>query len=319
MRIGKVNLKNKVLLAPMAGVSDSAFRQIAVEMGCALVYTEMVSAKGIICAPAQSLKLAHFTTAERPIAIQLFGSEAKVMAEGAAVCARLKPEIIDINLGCPVKKVVSKGEGCALMRDPSRVFDLVQAVTRAVTPLPVTVKIRKGWDEDSINAVEVALAAQEAGAAAVAVHGRTRTQGYSGRADWAIIRAVKKKLTVPVIGNGDIWQPKDAARMLEQTGCDAVMLARGVLGNPWLIQRTVHYLREGTLLPEPDVAEKVVLALRHLEMQVQIKGEAIGVREMRKHFAWYLKGVRGAASFRNQIMRVETKGEIEQILRSVMV
>ena len=315
MQIGELRLKNKVLLATMAGVADSPFRQIAVEMGCALVYTEMVSAKGIICAPEQSLKIAHFTAAERPIGIQLFGSDPGVMADGAAASSRIHPDLIDINLGCPVKKVVSKGEGSALMRDPQKVYKIVRAVTQAVTTLPVTVKMRKGWDEGSINAVEVALAAQEAGAKAVAVHGRTRSQGYSGQADWTIIGAVKEALTIPVIGNGDLWQPQDALQMLEQTGCDAVMLARGVLGNPWLIRRTVYYLEEGVLLPEPDLTEKIALALRHLQMQVEKNGEQIGVREMRKHLAWYLKGVRGAAELRNRIMRAKTQTEIVQILQ----
>ncbi|NLP36478.1 MAG: tRNA dihydrouridine synthase DusB [Firmicutes bacterium] len=317
MQIGNITLQNKVVLAPMAGVTDSPFRQLVKEMGCALVYTEMISAKGAVCAPEQTLKIAAFQPVERPIAIQIFGNDPLVMAEGAVLCESLKPDIIDINMGCPVKKVAGRGEGCALMRDPDLVLRIVQAVCASVN-LPVSVKIRKGWDDANINAVEVALAAQEGGAAAVAVHGRTREQGYSGKADWSIIRKVKTAVNIPVIGNGDVLSPEDAAQMLEQTGCDAVMIGRGVMGNPWLIQRTIHFLETGRLLAEPTLAEKKALALRHLEMVVENKGEYIGVREMRKHLAWYLKGVRKAAYYRNQVMRATTKEELQKIIQSII-
>ncbi|MDW7651860.1 MAG: tRNA dihydrouridine synthase DusB [Bacillota bacterium] len=316
MKIGGLALKNKVILAPLAGVTDRPFRLLAVEMGCALVFTEMVSAKGIVCAPQQTLHIAAFGEDERPIGIQLFGSDPEVMAEGAHIAAGLKPDLLDINMGCPVKKVVGKGEGCALMRDPDKAFRIVRAVCDAV-PMPVTVKMRKGWDDTSVNAVEVARAVSEAGASAVTVHGRTREQGYSGRADWSAIARVKEALHIPVIGNGDIWRPEDARKMLDETACDAVMLARGVLGNLWLIKRTVHYLETGQYLPEPTPAEKAALARRHLSMMVEAKGEHIGVREMRKHVAWYLKGIHGAAAIRNQVMRAESEEEMAAILARV--
>jgi tRNA-dihydrouridine synthase B len=248
--------------------------------------------------------------------LQLFGSDPDIMAEGAVIAAGLDPDMIDINMGCPVKKVVGKGEGCALMRDPGKAFAITKAVCNAVN-IPVTVKIRKGWDNSSVNAVELAVSLEEAGASAVTVHGRTREQGYSGHADWSIIAKVKEHLRIPVIGNGDLWRPEDGAAMLAETGCDAVMVGRGILGNLWLIKRTVHYLETGELLPEPDVGEKASLALRHLEMAIEAKGEYIGVREMRKHVAWYVKGVRGAAQIRNQVMQASTSAEMRGILLGV--
>ncbi|MBS4032277.1 MAG: tRNA dihydrouridine synthase DusB [Clostridiales bacterium] len=316
MRIGNVLLKNKVVLAPMAGVTDSPFRLLAKEMGCALVFTEMVSAKGIICAPRETLRVASFSRDEKPLGLQLFGSDPEIMAKGAVIAAELNPDMIDINMGCPVKKVAGKGEGCALMRDPNKAFAITKAVCEAVS-IPVTVKIRKGWDNSSVNAVELALALEEAGASAVSVHGRTREQGYSGRADWSIIAKVKENVHIPVIGNGDLWRPEDGAAMLAETGCDAIMVARGVLGNLWLIKRTVHYLKTGELMPEPDMGEKAALALRHLEMIIEAKGEYIGVREMRKHVAWYLKGVPGAAKIRNQVMQASSRAEMKDILLGV--
>lgn len=309
MKIGSLKLNNLVVLAPMAGVTDSSFRKLAVEMGCALVFTEMVSAKGVIYSPRQSLDIAHFDEEERPVGIQLFGSDPAAMAEATALVGRENPDVIDINMGCPVRKVVAKGEGCALMKNPALAHDVARAVCRA-TSLPVTVKIRKGWDVSSVNAEEVALAVQDAGVAAVSVHGRTRCQGYSGQADWGIIQRVKEVLRIPVIGNGDIFSPEDAARMLTETACDAVMLGRGTLGNPWLIRRTAHYLRTGELLPPPEVAERVAVALRHLEMVVEKKGELTGVREMRKHLSWYTKGLRGAARIREQLMSAKTINEV---------
>jgi tRNA-dihydrouridine synthase B len=313
MKIGKVTLKNKVVLAPMAGVTDSPFRLLAKEMGCGLVFTEMVSAKGVVCALAQTRKLAEFSEAERPIGIQLFGSDPAVFAEAVPFCLELHPDIIDINMGCPVRKVAGKGEGCALMLDPEKAYAVTRAVHSA-SSVPVTVKMRKGWDDHQVNVVEVAQAVQEAGAAAVTVHGRTREQGYSGKADWSAIARVKEALSIPVIGSGDIWQPEDARRMLAETGCDAIMVGRGVLGNLWLIRRIVCYLETGEILLEPQIPEKAAFARRHLGMVVQQKGEFIGVREMRKHVAWYLKGMSGAAMVRNRVMQAKTEAEMATLL-----
>lgn len=313
MKIASLTLANNVILAPMAGVTDLPFRQLAVEMGCGLVYTEMVSAKGAVCAPHQTLKIARLSDKERPAGIQLFGSDPGFFAQAAEICKGLGPDLFDINMGCPVRKVAGKGEGCGLMRN----LDLAAAIVKAVVgvaSVPVTVKMRKGWDEQHVNAVELALCVEQAGAAAVTVHGRTRAQGYSGRADWGIIRQVKEALRIPVIGNGDIWCPEDAKRLLHETGCDGVMIGRGVLGNPWLIRRTVHYLETGELQPELGLAEKLRLARRHLAMVVQHKGEHTGVREMRKHLAWYFKGIPGAASVRNRVMQAKTEKEMAIII-----
>lgn len=313
MKIGGIRLENKVILAPMAGVTDGPFRLLAKEMGCALAYTEMVSAKGVLSAPEQALKLARFSKEERPMGIQLFGNDPAVFVGAVAVCSVFEPDLFDINMGCPVKKVTSKGEGCALMLEPQKAFSIVEAVCRAAT-VPVTVKMRKGWDDQSVNVVEVAKAVEAAGAAAVTIHGRTREQGYSGKADWDAIAQVKKALKIPVVGNGDIWQPEDAKRMLAVTGCDAVMIGRGALGNLWLLKRTAHYLASGNLLPEPTIAERIELACRQLELVVRQKGEYSGVREMRKHFAWYFKAMPGATAVRQRIMQAKTKAELLFVL-----
>jgi tRNA-dihydrouridine synthase B len=317
MQIGNVKLANPVVLAPMAGVSDQPFRMLAKEMGCSLVFTEMVSARGLLFAPAQSLPIAMFTEEERPVGIQLFGGDPDVLAEGALIAEGLNPDLLDINMGCPVRKVAGRGEGCALMRDPEKVYKIVSAVTRAVQ-LPVTVKMRKGWNEATVNASEIALAAQEAGAAAVTVHGRTAEQGYKGYADWKIIARLKETLAIPVIGSGDIRRPQDAARMLAETGCDAAMIGRGALGNLWLIKRTVHYLATGELLPEPTDSERIRMTLLHLSLLTKARGEQAGVRVMRKHAAWYLKGMWGAARVRSFIMQAETQLEMEKFLSSLV-
>lgn len=313
LRLGELTLANPVVLGPMAGVTDKVFRRLAWEQGCALAWTEMVSARALLFESERTWEMAAPAPGEGPLVVQLFGSEPELMAQAAQKVAEFRPAAIDINMGCPVAKVVRNGEGSALMCDPERAARIVAAMAQAVG-LPVTVKMRAGWDHEHVNAVELARELVEAGAAAITVHGRTRSQFYSGRADWSVIRAVKEAVSVPVIGSGDIFTPEDAARMRAETGCDAVMLARGVLGNPWLIGRTVAYLTRGELPSPPTPEERLALACRHLELAVAAAGERRGVREMRKHLAWYLKGLPGAARVRAAIMAAPTMKEVEELL-----
>lgn len=311
--VGKVTLENPVILAPMAGINDLPFRTLAREMGCGLVCTGMISSRGLIHGNPGTRRLLAISPEERPVSVQIFGAEPEVMARAAEMAVAAGADLIDINMGCPVPKVVKGGGGAALLRDPRAAFRVVVSVAAAV-PVPVTVKLRKGWEEAGASAVEVARAAVEAGALMVAVHGRTRGQFYAGRADWGIIARVKEAVPVPVVGNGDVWSPLDARRMLEETGCDGVMIGRGALGNPWIFRRTVHFLRTGELLPPPTPVERVDMALRHLERLVEFRGEYRGVREMRKHAAWYLKGLPGAARVRERCFRATTAGELSEIL-----
>lgn len=315
--IGDVSLGNRTVLAPMAGVTDRAFRQLVQEAGCGLLCAEMISDKALVHNNARTGAMLELDPAQHPISVQLVGSEPETMARAARIIQARGADIIDINMGCPAPKVVRNGEGAALMRNPVRAARIVDAVVRAVSR-PVTVKIRKGWNEDEVNAVQVAGLAVAAGAAAVAVHARTRNQFYSGHADWAIIRAVRDAVDVPVIGNGDVWTPEDARRMLDETGCDAVMIGRGALGNPWLFSRIVHYLATGSLLPEPGPAERVAMAIRHLGLLVRFKGEYTGVREMRKHGSWYLRGLPGAARARVRLNAAQSEREMEGILLEVL-
>ena len=313
LRIGNVELENNLILAPMAGVTDQPFRKLCREQGCGLLYTEMVSAKAILYHNRNTQKLLMVDPVERPIAVQLFGSDPKIVSEMAAQISEGPYDIIDFNMGCPVPKVVNNGEGSALMKNPGLAEQILSALVRKVKK-PVTVKIRKGFDEDQVNAVEIARIAEYCGVAAVAVHGRTRQQFYSGKADWDIIRQVKEAVRIPVIGNGDIFTPEHAAQMLKETGCDGLMLARGAQGNPWLFARIQHYLLTGEMLPGPDRREISRMILRHARMQTEWKGELLGMKEMRKHIAWYTAGLPHSATVRRMCNTIESLADLEELL-----
>ena len=313
LKIGNVTLEQNIILAPMAGVPDLPFRLLCTEQGCGLAVTEMVSAKAILYHNRNTEELLRTEPAEQPVAVQLFGSDPAIMAEIAAQVAEGPYAIIDVNMGCPVPKIVKNGEGSALMRDPRKAQAVLAAMVKAVKK-PVTVKFRKGFDEGSVNAVEFAKMAESCGVAAVAVHGRTREQYYSGKADWEIIRRVKEAVKIPVIGNGDIFTPEDGARMLSKTGCDGIMVARGAKGNPWIFSRLNHYLETGELLPGPDGKEIREMILRHSRMLAQYKGEKPAMRQMRGHVAWYTKGLPNSAAMRNEINQVETMEELKDFL-----
>lgn len=314
LKIGNVELDNNLILAPMAGVTDLPFRLLCKEQGCGLLYTEMVSAKAILYKNRNTKELLKVREEERPIAVQLFGSDPDIVSDMAAQIEDGPYDIIDINMGCPVPKVVNNGEGSALMKNPKLVEQILSSMVRKLKK-PVTVKFRKGFDDNQINAVEIAKIAESCGVSAVAVHGRTREQYYSGKADWDIIRQVKEAVKIPVIGNGDIWTPEDARRMMEETGCDGLMIARGAQGNPWLFSRINHYLDTGELLPVPDRAEICRMIMRHARLQTELKGEEIGMKEMRKHIAWYTAGLPHSAGIRRDCNFVETLSELEALLR----
>lgn len=317
MRIGRFQTENNVFLAPMAGVTDSAFRRICRRFGCGLVYTEMVSAKALYYGDRKTNKMLAVHEEEKPFAVQIFGSEPDIMAQMASTAAATGASLLDINMGCPAPKIVNNGEGSALMKDTDKIYRIVSAVSK-VSSVPVTVKLRKGFDEAHCNALEAAKAAQAGGAAAVTVHGRTREQYYSGKADWDVIGAVKAALEIPVIGNGDIFCAQDAVDMLSYTGCDAVMIGRGAQGNPFLFRQIGELLQTGQVHYVPTLQDKVDTMLAQLAMMVVDKGEYIAVREARKHAAWYLKGEKHSASVRGAVNNAQNAEELKNILQSIL-
>lgn len=313
LQIGKITIDGNVVLGPMAGVTDLPFRMLCKEQGADLIYTEMVSAKGIYYNNKNTEVLLEVEEKERPVALQLFGGDPYIMSEMAKRIEHRNFDILDINMGCPVPKVVNNQEGSALMRKPKLVEEIVSAITKAIKK-PVTVKIRKGFGSEEANAPEIAKAAEAGGASAIAVHGRTREQYYSGAADWGIIGQVKEVVGIPVIGNGDIFTPQDAQRMLKETGCDGIMLARGVRGNPWLFAQVKAYLRDGTILEKPTLEEMVDTIIRHSEMQMAFKGEYLGIREMRKHIAWYTNGYPNSAKLRGRVSEIDTLENLKKLM-----
>ena len=313
LTIGGVTLPNNIILAPMAGVSDLPFRLLCHEQGAGLVCMEMISAKAIYYNNKNTDMLMEIHPKEGPASLQLFGSDPEIISEMAKRIEDRPHTFLDINMGCPVPKVVNNGEGSALMKNPQLVEKILTGLVKS-TKKPVTVKIRKGFDDDHVNAVEIAKIAESCGVAAVAVHGRTREQYYSGKADWDIIARVKQAVSIPVIGNGDVDSPEKAKQLLEQTGCDGVMIGRAAQGNPWIFREVSEYLEKGTLAERPDNAEKKETILRHAALQLEYKGEYIGVREMRKHLSWYTVGMPGSAKFRSRINAMET---FEQLTESV--
>ena len=311
MKIGNIEFKNTAFLAPMAGIADRAFRELCRQYGAAYTVTEMVSSKGLTMGDRKSGELLTLGS-EHPAGAQIFGDDPEIMAQAAKKCLEYSPEIIDINMGCPAPKVAMNGGGASLMKKPELAYEIVKAVVDSVE-IPVTAKIRSGWDKDSINAVEMAELIEKAGASAIAVHGRTRKQMYSGKVDLELIKSVKSAVSIPVIGNGDIIDEQSAAIMLEKTGCDAIMIGRGALGNPWIFQNINAYFSECRLIPEPSVTQKMAVMLSHIQKIIEYKGEYIAMREARHHAAYYTKGMRGGAALRKEICSFERYEQLEEL------
>jgi len=316
LKIGNVQMNNNVVLAPMAGVCNPAFRLIAKEFGCGLVCAEMVSDKAILHGNTRTLEMLFVDEREKPLSLQIFGGDKESLIEAVRfVDQNTNADIIDINMGCPVPKVTKCDAGARWLLDPKKIYEMVSYAADAAKK-PVTVKMRIGWDDQHIYAVENAQAVERAGGAAVSVHGRTREQLYTGKANWDILRDVKQAVNIPVIGNGDVFAPEDAKRLLEHTNCDGVMIGRGALGNPWMLYRTVHYLTTGEMLPDPTPGEKIRIAVLHLDRLSDLKGENVAVREMRKHLAWYLKGLPDSAMVKNSIMDLTSRSEVVSVLEN---
>ena len=317
MNIGNVSLDNRVFLSPMAGVTDLPFRTICKEKGCGMLYTEMINAKALCYDDENTKKMLRMDKDEHPVAVQIFGSDPEFMGKAAIIMNQYPNEILDINMGCPAPKVIKNGDGSALMRNPKLAAEVLTAVVKN-SEKPVTLKIRKGWDDDSVNAVEIAKIAEECGISALAIHGRTREQFYSGKADWDIIAEIKQAINIPVIGNGDVFEVEDAVNMLEKTKCDAIMIGRGAQGNPWIFNRINHYMKTGEILPEPTLEEKITTAIRHMNLAVAEHGDYVAVREMRKHIGWYLKGLKNSAKYRDQINKITDYKEVITMLEEYM-
>ena len=316
MKIGNVEFKNNIFLAPMAGITDLPFRLLCKEQNCGLVYTEMVSAKGLLYENRDTENLLQVSQDEGQVAVQLFGRSPEILSEMAKRLELYPFDIVDINMGCPAPKIVRNGEGSALMQEPELIGEIVRAVSGS-TKKPVTIKIRKGFEENNINAVEVAMIAEKNGASGVTVHGRTRSQYYSGNADWDIIRKVKESVQIPVVGNGDICDEESAEKILSYTNCDAIMIGRAAQGNPWIFKRVEHYLRTGEKIGKISNEERICTCIRHTKMLIEQKGNYTGIREMRKHLAWYIKGIKGATAARVKINAAESLEEFESILNGL--
>jgi len=317
MRLGQLVLEGGAALAPMAGVADRAFRQLCREFGAVYTVGEMASAKGLLQGSRKTEELLTLGPGERPAAVQLFGDDPEVMARAAELAMKACPDVIDINMGCPAPKIAGNRAGSALMKEPDLASRIIRAVKTA-SPVPVTVKFRKGWDDTQINAVEFAQMAEESGADAIAIHGRTRAQMYAPPADWEIIRRVKAAVSIPVIGNGDVDSPQAAKALLETSGCDLVMVGRGALGRPWLFRQIAAFLRDGTLLPDPPMEERMAVMVRHVERMAAYKGDYVAFREARKHCGWYMTGIRGAAALRRQAGTIQSLEEVRELAREAL-